>query len=249
MPAVTETLIVLAVCFLPEASPVGRGKSGLVWPIVGGAFGIVALVASVLTATRPVTYSSAMIALGDAAVSQGQFSSAERYYTEAAATDPLAPEPLERLSEVLFRTASSDPRSGDVDFDRGVTIAQLAIQREPRAPYPYARLAAALMVRHRKQPVELHEDTTDLELALELTETAVRIYPTNSRLVAQLATIQSLLRIDESEKTASRAIELDDINRQHGHQDRLLLPEQIDELKRIRDGLGVQNSTTSVTGD
>lgn len=130
----------------------------------------------------------------------------------AHAADPLSHEPLLRLASLY----ASQQRK-----DEARDAAMQAVAKSPQSP-TLKQWAASLLLRVREE-----------QLAADLLAEAVADYPNGSDVHADAAEVFSKVGDERAVAEAVRAIELDDLNRQAGHTDKVFPDERRELLLRI----------------
>lgn len=246
MPAVVQTLLVLfAIGSTPasgESSAVDSRKAAARPPQVpsSGRFGslaqpLISITLAVLcmlcwtSAVGPVLERQLALAAGDAALERGRFDIARERYASAGGSDPLSPEPFQRLARLeLMRWQ----RSGGLDrqaFEDGLKWADLAVAADPHNPYARQLPADAWWERHR-----LSGDPEDAQQAARWFARAVADYPTSAFLHARLAqALSGSGDADDGRGHAETALKLDEIARQYGHSDKRLPPDLRMQIQKL----------------
>jgi tetratricopeptide (TPR) repeat protein len=230
MPAIAQVLLVIVAC----ASAVsGRSivRSGSTRTVLAlGGLCAAVFVACLLTAMLPVLSRNALLAAGDdAVVRRADFEGGLRAFGDAAAADPLSPEPQAKIAEAFLTRWQSDPQRHERDFDHAVEALQRAMTLDPHDAAPHRRLGDAYWSRFTRS-----HRARDAEAAAEAWGQAVERYPNEASLRAQRAAALAAAGRGEQAKTeAERALELHTINRTLEHSDRYLSPSTLDELRRI----------------
>lgn len=213
MPAVTQVLLLGSAATFAVKEKVGaRHWAGLV-PVMAWA---TIVFACLITATIPVTRSMYLVRAGDAALLPND---AMRNYGSADMIDPMSPLAASKLGRkqaelgmgalpALHRAKRRDPNDFKLSFALG-----MAIRRRWDASPPDFR------------------QEEDIMAAIGRLEDAVKRYPTNPRLVAELSlALSEAGQFELAGTTAERALQLDEINRQNGHRDRYLDAEILSQL-------------------
>ena len=108
--------------------------------------------------------------------------------------------------------------SSDQDFERCVKWQMQAIERDPRNPGGYRTLGEIYLAKAARTG-----HTSDAQAAADAFEQAGALYPNCSLIVAELAeSLWKAGRLPDARAAARRARELDQINQDAGHTDKLL---------------------------
>jgi hypothetical protein len=213
MPAVAQVLILLAGALVPAAClQPSRGWFHLALAPVG----IGCVVACLLTAAIPVTKATYLIQRGNMRGGDG----ALRDHAEADLADPLSPMAPRLLGQRLLADGGN---AADV-----LKALEEARDRDPHSFYSHYALGMTMW-----QLWSVSQEKSDLEAAAMHLQTAVKRYPTNPRIVGDLAIVQDECGYAEAAANATKALQLDEINRQNGHQDRFLPEEFLSQLKIV----------------
>lgn len=154
---------------------------------------------------------------------------AEKYFREAAQADTLAAGPHMELAGLLFNRWQRTTGQNDELFAAAIQEQAAAQQRNPLAAKEYLTLSNWWLQRYERSP-----QAEFATAAVSAAETGVALYPNFSRLHAQLAkALHAANRSQKAAEAARRAMELDDLNRQRGHIDKVLPLQQREELLRI----------------
>ena len=146
-----------------------------------------------------------------------KISAATGFFQEAAIADPLSPEPSSRLAGVAYQRWRRGGRN-DRDYQQAVERQQDAIHRDPNNFSGYVVLGE-----WQAEHFSLTENRADALAAVESFQQALRRYPNHSHIVAKLAVLLNKMEHPpvNANETAKKAIELDEINREEGHRDRV----------------------------
>jgi O-Antigen ligase len=221
MPAITQTMFWLAAigtagCRLPAwnceaASP----KAAL----VSGAGALALYLGCWFSATTPVISTRADLSAAEQAFyEEGKINKAERAWKRAAESDRIDPEPCEWLARFYLQRWLATEDSRDDVFDLLVHWQREAIARQPRNFSAYRALGSAYLTRFDRT-----QDPKDALRAADEFSNAVVLYPNHAELQSELA--EALWRAEQPASArpfAERALQLDAINRQAGHRDKLL---------------------------
>lgn len=216
MPAVAQVLVLGG-----AATMTTKPKSGVrrVRELLPPMLGATAVIVCLVSATVPVTRAMFLIREGDAAAIPRD---ALRAYGAADFIDTWSPAAATKFART--------------QMESGVN-AYPALHRARRRDPKDFKLAFALGVAIRRQwltsPDDLRSDD-DLLAAVKQLNDAVSRYPTNPRLLAELAFAHAdANQLEATAEVAQRALQLDEINRQNGHRDRYLDAETLTQLKTL----------------
>lgn len=152
---------------------------------------------------------------------------AERYFLIAMEADPLAPEPQHQLAMLsMYKWKASGGQASD-EFEKGITALHQAIELDP---YSAGRFRTLGNFWDEKAIQE--KSTEAAQSAVKAYEQAVSLYPNFAELHSELA-MAKLRAGQPAEVAASRALELDQLNQENGHFDKVLKPEVLEELQQI----------------
>jgi hypothetical protein len=228
MPAVVQTW--LALLFLKSAieDAASRGLSVGRRSALGVSFATaVAATAQMWTTTKPVLYCQASSEVAENAILRGNYRGAVQRLQDAINADPLDPEPRRRLAQIQFGKwrESDEP----LEFDQATRTQREAIARDPASPHDHRKLGEMYLQKFQKD-----RDTLAVEEAiLGLTTAAVK-YPNHAATQAALArAFEAAGEHVNARRAAAKAIELDSLNRQLGHYDRLLPDSDLPELESL----------------
>ncbi len=159
-----------------------------------------------------------------------------RNFGEASMADPLTPKPYRQFAKAAFAMARSESLSVDERMElvgKSLAAWKRAQNRDPFSIGDSRNLAMALQYRWELSPPAEQDDEL-LDAAVEHIQDDVERYPTNPLLHAELAIAQAAAKqIPEAKVSAKRALQLDDINRQNGHEDRFLPFQILSQLDAI----------------
>lgn len=231
MPAICGCLLILTVLAepLPTRQSTRESAAGVRATVLGLAIAMaVAFGACLQTAFLPLVRSTAQLRSGDfEATRQSRFDLARKYYSDAAAANPLSPEPLMRLSDVLFLLWEQTRRNEH--FGEGVKFALEAAKRNP-----YSGYYAYQIGRRHRQLFKQTNDHAAAESAVEWLGKAVAAYPTHPLWNAEFAvSLDEAGRTREATMAATSTLRLDAINRKAGHVDKYLPDPILKEVRRI----------------
>lgn len=160
---------------------------------------------------------------------RGRLGPAEAYLQQAAEADPLSPDPTARLAQLAFFKWSSGEHT-DKLFTEAVNRQIIVIQQDPNSSARYRVLGKWYAERYA-----VTENARDAHKAVDWFRESLQRYPHHSATVAELAVLQSRAGLArDAAASARRAIELDDINHEANHTDRVLPRELRKRLERIR---------------
>jgi hypothetical protein len=232
MPAVVQIFLVLAVLIFAITPGGASTHESRKFVLAVGEAAIVFFVGCLLTATLPVLSRRALMASGDQAMlMEGDANRAILDFGAAALRDPFSPEPPEKLAEALFsrwQSGRGTPSAID-DFAKSQAALEMAIKLDPFNPRLYRRLSQTDLAKFARSG-----DKRDADAAADALTHAVERYPNDSSLRAMRATaLSDAGRVKAAKAEAERALELDEINRQHGHTDRYLADATVLQLRRF----------------
>jgi hypothetical protein len=196
------------------------------WAAVWG--GLAATIACAVTATIPVTTSSAQLRLAESAlVSEGHASRAEQLLLRAVDDDPWNPDTWEQLA--VTRLAVWMQTNAESAFDGAIAAQREAISRDPHSAVRWRTLGMLWSRRHEQTG---HAD--DARQALAAVRQAVARYPHLVDLQAELA-VAAWAAGDEQQarEAARRALDLDRLNTERMHFDKALDQPTRDRLQRL----------------
>lgn len=236
MPAVTQTLLVLAACLnTGQPSRTQKPESTTVrppeWQLLAASLALAAAaVGCTLTAFVPVIESRALVQLANYEAVRGESSAQTiRDYQTAAECDALSPEPPIRLAEYYFRQWQLT--RDEATFEKSIASAEEAIRRSPFTPQFKYQPGKTWLTRADSSSGT--ERITAAEQACHWLEKALAGYPTNPQWNAELAVAAKAAgRSEDSQLAARKAIELDDMNRNAGHIDRYLADDLRERLQK-----------------
>lgn len=232
MPAISEIWLWLAALIsagLPTRKPTGWTQPVATYAPVSVAVACLALfVTQLLTTTIPVAHSRLLMQVAESvSLQEGNLRRAARDLSEASRIDPLNPEPHRRLAQVLFSewTQSDDPAV----FEEALAEQHQAAALDPFHSHDDRALGEMYLARFRQSQAPV-----DAALAVKSLEAAVEKYPNHARTHASLA-YAGVAAADENlaRSAAGKALDLDQLNRDLGHYDRLIPEAELPELRRI----------------
>lgn len=172
----------------------------------------------------PVATARDLVARGDELLAtQGPVAEAESLFKSATTIDPLATDALHRLvqfeTQRAFEGTATDDRRRQA-WDRAIAWQREVLRREPASGHGYAHMAELWGARFQQTG-----DRTHAVPAIEAWERALALYPHQAQWNVGAARLAVALG-DHSRAAAwkKRALELDNLNRQAGHRDKLLSP-------------------------
>ncbi len=229
MPAIVQIFFLLAVCIfsIRDSSLTPSNHQSRAGFLVAGSLIAGSFAACFYTAAIPHIRCNGLMAAGDSVVASGGLDGAGRYYQEAAAADPFAPEPLEKLAELTFSRWQQAQSPSQELFDDAVQISRLSIGSNPNEPHGYWHLGEWYLKKFDRS-----KDHQDAVSAIEELSRAVDRYPHSPRLRAlrAVAYVRAENR-EEARMEAGVALELHKINRLEGHNDKCL-PTRAELAKR-----------------
>ena len=197
-----------------------------------GVAAVVLFVSCLIMATLPIFERHERIAAGEQAIlMDGDVDRAILEFSAAAVSDPLSPEPLEKLAEAFFSRWQAGRRelSSPDDFARCRDALRMAIQQDPQNSSRYRRLGEIDSAKFART-----HDPKDAAAAADALTQAVARYPNDASLRAARATaLAEAGRTADSKAEADRALRLDEINRKNGHTDRYLSDPTVIQLRRL----------------
>jgi O-Antigen ligase len=232
MPAVVQIFLVLAVLIFAIAPSRATARESRKFVFAVGGTAIVLFVACLLSATLPVLNRRALVGSADQAMMvDGDVNRAILDFGAAALRDPFSPEPPEKLADAFFaRWQSGRSTSSAIDdFAKCQESLEMAIKLDPFNPRLYRRLGQLDLAKFARSG-----DKHDADAAADALSQAVERYPNDSSLRAMRANaLSDAGRVKAAKTEAERALELDKINRQHGHTDRYLADATVLQLRRL----------------
>jgi len=186
-------------------------------------------VACLLTALLPVVTAQAALRIGQEQLQAGQnLAAAAKRFDEAIRADPLDPDPWVQKS---FLSEMRWQRAVDMHhFDEAIEQITEARRRNPFDPYLVRMTGLLWLVRYDRT----HAAQDAREATVHLRE-AVRRYPHQAAILADLARALVPLEPAEARNYAQKAVAQDDLNRSYGHYDKMLpdpLREQMQGLAK-----------------
>ena len=158
----------------------------------------------------------------------GRPAEAARLLKQAQQADRLDPTPSRRLAQLRLDQAASGSTDDGI-LESAVRAAGNTLGRDPHNWASAHNLARAHRLRW-----QTHHDDEDRQKLIDWASTAVDRYPSNPRLHAWLA--EALAEIGSSQRAADEArttIRLHTLLEQHGHVDKLLSDERIEEMRAL----------------
>lgn len=182
-----------------------------------------------VTAARPVWLCMAEIDQADFANS---LQKREQLWRRAAADDPLATEPWEKLAAGAFSRWKASNTPDNRDFELALTAQRAAIERNPLGHIGYRTLGEFLAERARHSG-----SVEDKQAAVVAMQTALLRYPHHAELAAVAAEIFSVAGEAElAEQAARDALIQDDINHVAGHSDKWLVAPTRQRIEKLTRG-------------
>ena len=181
-----------------------------------------------LTGLMPVFRQSTSGQLATHSLLSGRPAEAARLLKQAQQADRLDPTPSRRLAQLRLDQAASDSTDDEI-LESAVRAAGNTLGRDPHSWASAHNLARAHRLRW-----QTHHDDEDRQKLIDWASTAVDRYPSNPRLHAWLA--EALAEIGSSQRAADEArttIRLHTLLEQHGHVDKLLSDERIEEMRAL----------------
>ena len=232
MPAILQFLLLLITCSVAEfpLRPIGTIRVSGIASLGVGVCALLGLLGIVWTAVLPVANTENLLALGNYELTiGGQVRSAERIFLEAAEQDSLSPRPWQALARVSYFNWQRGGAKDDTLFEEALDRQQQAIQRDPHSASGYRSLGELWSARFRADG-----ESASAQAGASAFAQAATFYPHHAQIQAQLAHLLNAAGEDPSQ-AISRAIELDDLNRQAGHNDKILDKATRGELERLRE--------------
>jgi len=234
MPVITLLLLVLIAFSTDEMQhpPVAIGVLPLLPLALAGGVGLVLVL---VTGLGPVVQAGVLRGAGDYALYiEHRTDLAIRRYEEAATADGLDPRPQQQLAMAHIMLAQSGGRNGAAHLQSAIKAIDAAIDRDPHNPHSM-HLAGEM---HLKS-FEKKGERESLNTAIDLLEQAVAGYPNSANIRGSLAIAQSQAEdIDAAKESAGRALELNEIQREQGHVDKLLEDAKVERLRDILEPRG-----------
>lgn len=231
MPAVTQVLLLFAALMTVRGAD-GWEKLPTISPriaVTGGGIAAVLFFLCVQTALFPILNRTSLVLAGDDAYLNGNSARAEFMYRQAAAADPLSPEPMERLADLTYRRWQGATESEEEIFRAAERFARSAIAADPHNANQYRRLGEWFQARFERSG-----QVGDARAAVDNFREAVKRYPHHAGLRAELAIAYSRIGADaEACREAQAALELEAANREAGHVDKFLGDETIVSLEGL----------------
>ena len=218
MPGVSQVLVTLFAFSLPSRPEISSPsflikRRGL---IIGG-LGLALFVGIVVTGLLPVLKCRTLLAQGRqlAGANDSRLREQAASFFQAAATaDPWSPEPWRYLYEWNSGTGIQSNES----FSTSVQELQEVVRRDPQNFWAPRTLGAVWLQKWQKS-----RSDSDGDEAVRWLRRALILYPTNSRIRADLAfALESVNDLQKARIAAQEALNQDEIYRQHGHIDRYL---------------------------
>lgn len=161
----------------------------------------------------------------EALFTSGDRSRAERSLIAAAEADPLQPAPWLLLLQI--RTVEAVEGRSDREVEAAAEAGREAIRRQPENPLPYELMGDLYSQCGEGADARVKQATGWYRQAVDR-------YPNAARLRAKLARSLDQTSLHTAARAeALRAIELDNLNRQAGHTDKVLDTKDRTELERI----------------
>lgn len=237
MPAINILLLLLLLgpsSRLPRGNAVGTGDAldappGLPYLLRLAAVVLLAI-GGMLAPAIPVSLSRTYVAAGEAELTQrGDTAAARRYFEQAARIDPLDPQPWHNLAQLDYAQSLTSSGGNEEAFSKAMTNLSAAIARDPYAP-KLEWLAAEWNL----QDFTRSTSERSLQEAVAHAERAAAGYPHHSGIRATLAEACAAAgRSADAAREAQQALQLDQLNRDLAHYDRLLDDATIERLQGI----------------
>lgn len=238
MPAITQLVLILVVLVADfgktpgDVSELEQTPRRAITAIAGTAVALVLFGACLSTASLPVMTRDRLLAEARySRESQRDFRRAARYYKEAAAADPFSPIPTRKLALRTYTRFRTQAGNAAV-LDSAIQQMRYAIEMDPHHFSGYWHLGEWLIQRSR-----LKNSREDADAGVQAFEQAVARYPHHAKLLYNFAKrLHCLGRNNKAAAQAKAALNLDDLNRAAGHQDKYLTDEARVRLQKIVDG-------------
>lgn len=159
---------------------------------------------------------------------RGDAGTARRLLEDAIAADPLDPQPHVYLAQLSFDASRTRRINGAELATTAISELDRAIELDPENPKTYW-----LQAQWKLDRLQQYGDSAMIHDAIETAEAAAARDPQNAEVLATLAEACAGIRADEARATAARALELDALNLQLGHYDRLLSDATRAELRAL----------------
>lgn len=228
------------------STPAEAGSGQVLLPVGAGVF-VAALAAWTLySGLIPVQKARMERGMGALLQSRRNVSAAEKAFRKATVEDPLCVESCQQLTELLAyefledcrRLKQTLPENGEIpdELRDRYLIVQSAVA-DLKAADRRRWVGYHLLGRVHQHYARLTGDPDTSVLATAEMRQAAEMYPTNSRLQAELAKLlDEFGNHDQARSVADVALQQDEMNRAWGHSDRYLDESTVDTLTRIRDG-------------
>lgn len=237
MPAVSTLLLLLALG-PAESADAQLSLEGTLRPRSHGRWAYIGRLAAMLVAgagaflipSVSVSLARTYVAAGESLLSQrGDPAEARRYFQQATHDDPLDPQAWNDLAQLDHAASLGNGAESAAAFQSAIANLNRAIERDPYAPKLRWTAAQWLLDRFRKtgDPALAHD-------ALKYAQSAAMNYPNDSHIRGTLA--EAYAAVEEAPaaaREAGRALQLDQLNRNLGHYDRLLSDPTIERLKTL----------------
>ncbi len=233
MPAITQLFLILS---LLDRSSVSLVKTVTVPTAVPMAISVLCLVSQVWTSLVPNILVTNLLETGQyEMVIRHQSQRAIQTFTRATLLDSLHPEPWQQLAAANFtRWIETGQRDAEL-FSDAILAQQAAIQRDPHSPNRHRSLGEFWLAKYQRT-----SNLEDARHAVEAFQKSASLYPGSSMILSQLAITQGAFKQDENilkhaVQNAQRALELDDLNTQLGHSDKVLPADTRQQVLNIVD--------------
>ncbi len=159
---------------------------------------------------------------------RGQVEAAREFFFLAHQADPLNPRPLSNLAQIEFAISESSS-----DESRFRTALEMAMKAESLDPFS-GNMATEVGRWFSRRFLRTHSPD-DARQAVEWLRKAVALYPTNSFWTAELAVaLRDAGELSNAKEVVRQTLELQAINQQAGHLDRLLPEEVVRKIEAIQ---------------
>lgn len=189
-------------------------------------------IACLFSATLPVFIARPMMSIGRYEAGHGRLREARREFQAAAEADPLDPEPWQALAELDFRDWQQGVAPDEADFQRAMDDLQQAIDRDPHHPKRFWTAGQWELRRFERTG-----NVQAAEAGVAWLKRAVDGYPNSSRIRADYAfALAAAGRSQAAHAEAERALQLDQLNEQLAHFDKVLDDATRERLQALTSG-------------
>lgn len=229
MPAIAQLIWALLLLTMPvqPAAMVPTAHRPL-WLSAAVVFGLFAA-GCLWTGLKPVTEAGQQMALGENDLVLGRpWRNAQRQYEAAALADPLSPEPHHRLAEMSHWVWQQSGRRDTAAFQKAIAALEQSIGQDPLAPK-----RKLILARWWFEHWQADNDAAALNHSIIAYREAAEGYPHFAPIQAGLAIALAASGDRSAADAARRALDLDDLNRERGHTDKLLPAAERRQLEQI----------------